>query len=351
MLDRARREQEDIIAYDLQKQVASAILTLNIDKPTVEYSVRKKWYLAQQPSTKVLTKSIQDLFLHNGWDTNDQQFDLLIWTNYRSEYLPYLFGSFDGRVHAIANIKMKYDTATFNKGNKIILDKLTKMYKVIKFRNPMLIQPKPQKEIDWREHCPTENTGITTYYYKWNNITHSTVGKGMIHSSISPSFNFVNQLQAGQPAVFYTLADEYSFIFFPMSKAHNKAVSCDLPTDLTPMLEGRALLSGEIWPIGLKRLCFPMLAVEILDNALFNYMARVMPRNTNRNLNYYVLKEDQYYKFIEHNGGVKSSGNATVSWYDTVVGMPIDPIPQTPDLLIAEIEAKRLAILDWEEYE
>lgn len=351
MTDSERREQEDMTAFNLQKSMAAEVLLLVVEKPTVEYSIRKVAF--QNRRYKHLPElGILDMYELEGWEEyNDiNKLDVMVWKCFNSEYLPYLFGSLDGRTPALNSTAIGYDKATFVRGMNILQTKLDKIYKVIKFRNPNFVMPKPKKIVDWRDQCTTINQGSSRYYYRWDKKVYELRAKPTLPVSFAPSFHHINVIQKSQPSHYYSLLNEYEFIFFPGTKLMSECELCDNPVDVSPMLTGTALASGEIWPKSLKRVCFPMLAVETIDLPLFNWLASKHHQN-NRNLKYYALRESMYYEFLAYNGGVNADETSTVIYLHNMYGPSYIDYAQTPGLVITEIKAKEEALENWEDYE
>ncbi len=356
MIDYDRRESDDMTAFELQQSMTKAVLLLKVEFPTVEYAKKKK-HLMEMKYKPLPDIPIEKIFADSYWDTNPQSLDVLVWINCMDAYLPFVFGSLDGRTQGIQNTHVRYSSLAFERGRKILLSKLSDIYKVIKFRNPVFdtVNPKVNTRVrsivEWKDSVTKENNGTVNYYYKWSDQTHQIMGGINIQSSFSPTFHFLNKLQPGQPPFFYTLEKDYHFIFFPVNKAPHLAAPCDLPLDITPMLDGKIIAGGFVWPLNLKKMCFPLHAVETIDKPLFKFMRTNYYRNTNRSLNYYVLKESQYLEFLKTRGVEEPDKECTVIYDNEVLGLPVIKLQQTPELIISETVAKRLAIIDWEEYE
>ena len=351
MTGKDRLEGEEIAAAELQKHMATAILQLEIEMPTVAFTKKKANLLYRDYSTATPHLTIQEIFEQGEWSANPAELDLLVWMHTESVYLPYVFGSFDQRRPGLNNTVMKYDINTFNKGMRIILLKLDKIYKVLKFRNPVYNEPKPKRIIDWKLRITAENSGNVPYYYRWSGNIYTVPSTPMISSSSSPSYHHINVLQERQPAFRYTL-DTYDFIFLPMSKS--KDVLPDLSHhvyDVSPLLYGRPLFDGEFWPATLKSVCFPMLAVEQMVDVypVFKWLVEHKPQ-TNRQLKYYVLKEIDYRKFVGVNG-LKGPQNATLILNGNVYGNDIVSTQTSVGMMMAEILVRDRLHKDWEEYE
>lgn len=348
-----RQEQADKNAYKLQDEMGEAILNLEVEMPTVLFTSKKAELLGRTfNGDDIPHMNLQDIFTTGGWDTNPQHFDLLIWKHTDSAYLPFFFGSLDGRVNGLANTVIHYDNKTFDKGMRHILLRLDKIYRVLKYRNPTLLRPKAKKVINWEDKVSLHNNGPINYFYRWGKNIYTETSTPMISSSSSPSNLHINILQDRQPAFRYELGD-HNFLFLPMSKSFAELPDLsNTVIDVTSILYGRPLKSCELWPRGLKSICFPMYAVEAMAGVypLFNFLVEHKPQG-NRQLNYYVLKEMDYLKFLGLNGGVKYNGDGSVAYLASVYGDEIVTTPRTVELVIDEVKLRSKASDAWEDYE
>ncbi len=378
MTDYNTREKADMKAYDLQQSMTEKVLNLVVEKPTLEYSIKKQqlMLLDYKGDPGLKDNSIQTLFEHTGWDTDMSKvtggitrsnssfskkertgggsLDLLIWNNTADPLLPFLFGSIDKRTAQISQNLIKYDAKTFSKGHNYMRITLEKIYKVIKFRNPVVMIPKPLiKATDWFDDCQLEPVGTVKYYYKWNNDIHFTLGKDKVPTGFRPSCKYINLVKLDIPAHYYTVRD-YEFVFI---EGHRTISLVNTPTkliDVTPLFRGQLLDGNIVWPKNLKRIVFPMHLVEAEAEPLFHWMVDNRYQN-NRNLNYYMLKEEHYVEFI--NGISASAFNSPKNpasgtsvflgevYGDRIIGS------KDPSLAVGEAQARVEAEKEWEVYE
>ncbi len=373
MTDYNKRERADIQAYDLQQDMNEDILNLVVEKPTLEYSIKKQQLmLLSYKDPELLDNSITTLFEHTGWDTKmigvkgglgggskkentgGGSLDTLIWTNTADSLLPFLFGSIDKRTAQISKNRIKYDSKTFYKGHNYMRVNLEKIYKVIKFRNPVTIVPKPMiKATDWFDDCRLEPVGMNRYYYKWNNNIHYSIGKDKIPTGFRPTCKFVNLIKWDIPAHYYSVR-EHDFVFIP---GHADVLMASNPVrliDVTPLFSGHLLDGNVAWPKGLKRIVFPMHLVESEAEPLFRWMTDNRYQH-NRNLNYYLIKEEHYMEFIRSMPPTAfnipiNPATGTSTFLNEVYGEPILGA-KDPSLAVSEARARVEAEKEWEVYE
>ncbi len=352
MTEYDRKEKADHTAYELQESMYEEVLKIKVDKPTVAYNFRKINFLNRE-FKPLPNLTVQEIYTQEDWllYADYKHLDAIIWLGYKSEYLPYLFGSIDLRRGAITAQVIDYDEKTFDKGLRLITVKLEKVYKVIKFRNPLTLLPREVVLKDWRKKVTLENKGNINYFYRWNNTVYSLRGTTKALASFVPSYHHFNKVGVTIPPHYYTLSNDYTFMFVPGVKNPQEiAVDSALAVDVTPLLLGDLLKSNLLWPKDLKRLVFPMLAVETMDYPLFDWLIKEHYQS-NRNLNYYSLSEKKYYQFLNNVGGVTTQETGTMIYNGIVYGDDIIPQPQTVELALLELKAKSLAIESWEDYE